>query len=450
MLQTLSKVASRLRRDTVKVREHGLFMGVETLENRQLMAATNFIIDTNLSSIAVAVSYSAATPIGNINGSFAQQSAGSLSAKYTGTIKTDLTANSIKFVTGSTIDATAKPGPFSPGNTGADYAGTASIFFSQADVAVRNLKLGAVSNALALAGNAFVANSINVQVPAGVIDYASSFGSGTESLVGSTATNNGAGNGSLVTSGNVKTLTLPVNAVYIASFGGVSGILTFTGTIVAKATTTPPPATGSIAGSVFNDVNGNGTRQAATEPLLANETVFLDTNNDGLLNNSEKNVKTSATGAYKFNNLPAATYNVRHITKAGFIDTAPVKGVHKVTLASAQVVTGKAFGTGVSRLGGIVFKDLNGNGVKDTADKGMEGVRVYLDANKNGKFDTGERSMQTDILGRYGFVGLTNASYRVREVVPVGHTLIKPASGFFDVTLTGIAKVLGNNFFNRP
>jgi hypothetical protein len=383
-----------------------------------------------------------------VTGSFTQQSAGSLTAKYSGTIKTDLTATSIKFVTGSTIDAVAKPGPFLPGNTGADYAGTASIFFSQANVAVRNLKFGATSNALTLTGNAFVANTVKVLASSGVIDFATSFGVGSESLVGSSATNNNAGNGSVVTNGNVKTLTLPVKAVYFAALGSISGTLTFTGTLVAKATTAP--VVGSIAGTVYNDVNGNGTRQAASEPLLANETVFLDTNNDGLLNNGEKNVKTNANGAYKFSNLPAGTYNVRHVVKPGYIDTAPVRAVHKVTLASGQNVTGKAFGTGMSRIGGFVYRDLNGNGVKDPEDKGMGGVRVYLDANKNGKFDPGERSMLTDILGRYGFVGLTNGTYRVREVVPANHTLIKPASGFFDVTLTGVAKVLGKNFFNVP
>ncbi|WP_367274086.1 SdrD B-like domain-containing protein [Microcoleus sp. PH2017_21_RUC_O_A] len=67
----------------------------------------------------------------------------------------------------------------------------------------------------------------------------------------------------------------------------------------------------------FNDVDGNGT-QTAGELGVAGVTVFLDSNNDGILGAGETSATTtSPLGSFNFPNLPAGTYNVREIVPAG-------------------------------------------------------------------------------------------------------------------------------------
>ena len=44
---------------------------------------------------------------------------------------------------------------------------------------------------------------------------------------------------------------------------------------------------------------------------LAGVTVFLDTDNDGMLNGGEQSVVTSGSGNYAFNSLPNGTYHAR-------------------------------------------------------------------------------------------------------------------------------------------
>ena len=81
------------------------------------------------------------------------------------------------------------------------------------------------------------------------------------------------------------------------------------------------------------------------------------------------------------------------------------------------VLTGPATG-GIS---GTVFNDANGNGIKDSSETGISGVKVFLDTNKNGTADSGEPSTTTtSSSGAYAFSGLAAGSYTVREVVPSG------------------------------
>ncbi|MBP6899056.1 MAG: S8 family serine peptidase [Burkholderiaceae bacterium] len=81
-------------------------------------------------------------------------------------------------------------------------------------------------------------------------------------------------------------------------------------------------ALGSIAGAQFNDVNGNGQREAG-EDGLAGWTVFIDADGDGLLDAGERSTLTAADGSYAFDGLRAGTYQVAVVTPEGWIQTRP-------------------------------------------------------------------------------------------------------------------------------
>jgi hypothetical protein len=67
---------------------------------------------------------------------------------------------------------------------------------------------------------------------------------------------------------------------------------------------------GGIEGVVFNDLNGNATRDA-TEGVWPGITVWLDTNRNRTQDAGEPSAVTDATGTYRFNDLAAGEYSVR-------------------------------------------------------------------------------------------------------------------------------------------
>jgi len=55
----------------------------------------------------------------------------------------------------------------------------------------------------------------------------------------------------------------------------------------------------------------------------------------------------------------------------------------------------------MATVSGVVFNDLNGNGVQEIEDTGLPGQTVFLDLNGNSTFDAGEPTMLTDANGGY-------------------------------------------------
>jgi parallel beta-helix repeat protein len=100
--------------------------------------------------------------------------------------------------------------------------------------------------------------------------------------------------------------------------------------------------TGSISGTEYLDVTGNGA--TADDTPLSGVTVFLDTNNNGILNSGEPTTTTLADGSYSFANLPAGNYVVRQVTPTGDIRTAPATSDnYSLSLTAGQNSTGNNF-----------------------------------------------------------------------------------------------------------
>ncbi|MEG4858743.1 SdrD B-like domain-containing protein [Microcoleus sp. K1-B6] len=184
-----------------------------------------------------------------------------------------------------------------------------------------------------------------------------------------------------------------------------------------------PAVLGSITGIKFNDIDGNGT-QAAGELGVPGVTVFLDTNNDGILDAGETPTTTGADGSFTFGNLPAGTYNVREVVPAGTQTTTdnPVS----VTLAAGQTTPAtvnfgnQAIPAVLGSITGIKFNDIDGNGTQAAGELGVPGVTVFLDTNNDGILDAGETPTTTGADGSFTFGNLPAGTYNVREVVPVG------------------------------
>ncbi|MDR3636948.1 MAG: Ig-like domain repeat protein [Isosphaeraceae bacterium] len=101
------------------------------------------------------------------------------------------------------------------------------------------------------------------------------------------------------------------------------------------------PATGSIQGTLWNDLNGDGARQTG-EPALVGRTVFLDQNQDGVLDNGEVSTTTGADGSYSFSGLVPGTYYVAEVLPSGWQQSAPGSVREQavtLTAASSHVFT---------------------------------------------------------------------------------------------------------------
>jgi hypothetical protein len=213
-----------------------------------------------------------------------------------------------------------------------------------------------------------------------------------------------------------------------------------------RSGTTPTGAGGSIAGTVFNDTNGNGVKDTS-EPGVSNVRVYVDADKDGVFDSTEKNLTTPASGAYSFGGLAAGTYNIRQIDPSGWTRTtsSPI-----VTLAANAAVTGKNFGNfRHASIAGRVFDDRDRDGVQDTGEAGLSNVRVYDDKNGNGRHDSGERSTTTNSSGDYTLGSLPAGTRTVRVTLPSGRSLTSPSAGYHRVTPTSGQVITGKRFGTR-
>jgi serine-aspartate repeat-containing protein C/D/E len=222
----------------------------------------------------------------------------------------------------------------------------------------------------------------------------------------------------------------------------------------------PPPAdSASIRGFVFNDLNGNGTRQDG-EPALAGWLIYLDQNNNGQRDEGERAAETGANGNYAFEDLPAGTYRVREVLRDGWTIVRPGDGFYVVTLEAGQTANERIFAnrreeepqpppqdSGVLR--GVVFNDVNGDGVWQDGEPGLASRTVYLDQNNNGQRDEGEHAATTNANGGYAFEALAAGTYHVRHVLLSGWTMTAPAGGVYTVELAAGQTVDGLRFGNR-
>ncbi len=176
----------------------------------------------------------------------------------------------------------------------------------------------------------------------------------------------------------------------------------------------------SISGQKFHDLNGNG-RIDLREPGLPGWTIFIDANNNDLLDAGETSTITDSIGNFTFGNLADGTYRVREVQQNGWVRTTanPVpivittpRNVHSVIFGNLQLIS----------ISGRVFNDGNGNQVQDAGEPGLVGWTIFLDLNNNGLRDPTDSSVLSDSNGNFTFTNLRPGTYRVRQVVQPGFT----------------------------
>lgn len=211
---------------------------------------------------------------------------------------------------------------------------------------------------------------------------------------------------------------------------------------------TPLALLGTVAGTVWNDQDGDGTRDTS-EAAQSGWVVYADTNKNGQRDRNEPAALSGRDGSYRLS-LAAGTYTIREQAVSGWQVTRPANGPYSVTVAARRTVTGRDFGNqqAVGTVSGVVWNDLDGDSTRDAGEAGLAGWQVYVDANSNGRYDSGERAATSRHDGSYQLT-LTAGTVVIRETLPSGWQATAPSSGSYSVTVTSAAPVTGKDFGNR-
>ncbi len=228
----------------------------------------------------------------------------------------------------------------------------------------------------------------------------------------------------------VDTTTLAADVVALSDRDGIATPSGATFTVLAGHPDTTANFTYQrthnhvIAGTIFVDANGNGTRDAG-ETALAGIPVVLsvDANSDGTID-STLTTTTNSSGGYQFSSLYAGVYQIRVDTSsmAEMVPLADIDGIASrsgaiMTLSSGTPDASANFTysrTSPHVVAGVLYYDLNGNGVQDAGEAALSNVQVTLsvDANSDGTFES-TRSTTTGSNGAYQFSNLYSGIYRV-------------------------------------
>ena len=93
-----------------------------------------------------------------------------------------------------------------------------------------------------------------------------------------------------------------------------------------------------------NEETGGGELENQLEPGVPGVNIYLDLNDNGVLDDGEPFQETDENGQYVFEGLAAGTYTVREVVPDGFIQTAPDSGEYTFTLGEGEIVENIDFG----------------------------------------------------------------------------------------------------------
>jgi len=189
---------------------------------------------------------------------------------------------------------------------------------------------------------------------------------------------------------------------------------------------------GLLDGHKYEDLDADGVKDAG-EPGLAGWTIVLERDVDGQWVPYDTEV-TDANGYYKFCSVLPGTYRVSEdiasMVDYDWTQSKPVGGYYQLTFSPIMTASASVACVGTQHrnkdfmnwapasIEGMKFEDLDGDGVKDAGDPGLESWVIYVDYDGDNIHDPGEPWDATDSDGHYLITGVTPGTYSVREVLP--------------------------------
>ncbi len=209
-----------------------------------------------------------------------------------------------------------------------------------------------------------------------------------------------------------------------------------------------------IKGEKFNDVNGNGIKDAGDSGIPEWQINIAGT--DALTGDSvSKTIITDSNGNYDITGLTPGTYTISEVIQPGYIQTAPAVSQsgtvsYTVTITnSGTITTDKDFGNfKLGEVHGQKFEDLNANGVKDDNETGLAGWNITINGTDTITGQQVNLTTTTDSNGNYNFTSLIAGTYVISETLKSAWVQREPATGNYTVIITSGANVTEQDFGN--
>jgi hypothetical protein len=173
----------------------------------------------------------------------------------------------------------------------------------------------------------------------------------------------------------------------------------------------------------FEDLDGDGVKDAGEPMLTGWEITILETLFDGIENTCYtpcwRTVAPNSTVTVT-EIFPAAGWHVSYLDLDGFI-TSPSVTID-VTFAPGDTEHTVTFGNWEdSEKSGLKFEDQDADGVNDAdpADPGLKDWRIFVDYDNDGVRDAGEPYDDTDADGKYTITGIVPGTWTVREELQI-------------------------------
>ncbi len=226
--------------------------------------------------------------------------------------------------------------------------------------------------------------------------------------------------------------------------------------------------TGAIGDFVWIDANDNGVQDAGESGINGVPVQLLDGGGNVLASTTTTNSPASGLpGYYEFDGLCGGNYQVRVIKPAALdhfspqgqggdvtrdSDASPVTGTALVALPH-DTATDFTIDIGLvpppvcsASIGDFVWNDLNGNGIQEAEEPGLNGVLVEL-KDATGTLQSTNTVTHNGRAGYYQFSGLAcSANYQVWVTRPAAYSEFSPATQGTDVAVdsNGIATSNGS------
>ena len=199
----------------------------------------------------------------------------------------------------------------------------------------------------------------------------------------------------------------------------------------------PPAPQATFTGTIYADTNGDGQFNSV-DVAMPGITVFGDVNRNGQRDAGEVTAVTNAQGQYS---MTVTGINAARVLNIGVVrpvswtstndgpstNDSPTDGLESFFVQPGASIGGVDFaisppatnnaGASGSQPGiilGSVFEDVNGNQVRDAAEKSAPGFTVFIDANSNGVLDAGDTSTVTNANGAYVFTNVAAGQRTIR------------------------------------
>jgi hypothetical protein len=165
---------------------------------------------------------------------------------------------------------------------------------------------------------------------------------------------------------------------------------------------------GSVTGVVFEDDNQNGIQDSGEDGIPDQTVSLLDANN-----NVVSTTTTQSDGSFEFDGVVPGSYKVQTTPDVEWqlpsgSSPQPVTVVAGAT-SSVNVPLDVTANTGM--ISGVVWDDMNGNGIRTANDSGISGLTVQL---VNDSTQTVIASTTTASDGSYAFPWIAPGTYDVR------------------------------------